>query len=83
MNRMKKVFKVTVDELRCKGCSLCVTSCPAGKLELSEKYNKKGLHYVRVVERNKCSGCGFCYLMCPDVAIAVYEENVIEGKKDE
>ena len=71
---MKKVYKVVIDELRCKGCSLCVVSCPAEKLEMSDKYNKKGLHFVRVKETGRCTGCGFCYLMCPDLAVEVLEE---------
>ena len=55
----------------CKGCGLCVDSCPKGILALSGKINQKGYHPAECVDPDKCIGCAFCARMCPDCAITV------------
>lgn len=47
----------------CKGCALCVHSCPEGILEL----DRQGKIVVKDV--GKCVFCGLCELRCPDFAI--------------
>lgn len=66
---------VTVDEKLCKGCGLCVHSCPKNVLELSEhKLNANGYPVAEPVRKENCIGCAFCAIMCPDCAIEVYKE---------
>lgn len=64
---------VLIDSERCKGCELCVVSCPEKNLKLSTVLNRGGYHPVEFNyhgEKGVCSGCGICYWVCPDFAIA-------------
>lgn len=63
--------KVTFNEERCKGCSLCVPVCPKSIIALSEKINHNGYHPAEVKEMDKCIGCAFCATTCPDLVITV------------
>ncbi len=65
--------KVIFDIETCKGCELCIESCPQDSLELSPKLNAQGYHYVVLVKDN-CTGCTNCALVCPDAVITVYRE---------
>ena len=66
------MVKVTINELVCKGCGLCVRACPKNILALSKtKLNAKGYHPATVTESEKCIGCAFCATMCPDCVITV------------
>ena len=58
--------KVTFNKEACKGCLLCVESCPKRIIALSKGYN-----YVEVKEQDKCIGCASCARMCPDCVITV------------
>jgi len=69
-------FTVYVDVERCKGCGLCVNTCPHGTLVLSEEYNAKGYHPVEFVNTDACKGCAFCAYMCPDVVLTIVREEV-------
>jgi len=70
---------IRVDRNRCKGCSLCIVSCPKQCIRLSEELNVKGYHPAEYTEdetskdRN-CTGCALCAIMCPDVAIEVFRD---------
>ena len=72
---MAKVFKVTIDKNRCKGCELCVHVCPKQVLAMSKAINDKGYFPSQVVDQPACIGCRFCAFMCPDVAITVEQED--------
>lgn len=64
--------KVTIDQGRCKGCSLCVSVCPVKILYLDKtKTNLRGYHPASVSEPDKCIGCTFCATICPDVCFTV------------
>ena len=66
--------KITINEERCKGCGLCVNSCPKKIIALSEqKFNSKGYHPAELVKPDECIGCKSCAVMCPDVAITVFK----------
>ena len=56
----------------CKGCGLCVESCPPKCLELRPDLNTYGVHPARYTGEN-CTGCGICFYCCPEPgAITVY-----------
>lgn len=64
---------VVVLEERCKGCELCVVSCPQGNLKLSARLNHAGFHPAEFSfrgEKGECTACGVCYWVCPDFAIS-------------
>lgn len=64
--------RVTVDEKECKGCGLCVESCPPKCLELDPELSPYGVHPARYTGEN-CTGCGICFYCCPEPgAITVY-----------
>ncbi len=64
--------KVTFDQDLCKGCGLCVASCPVKIVEIDKAtINKKGYNPATVVDTEKCIGCTNCATMCPDSVITV------------
>lgn len=64
--------KVVVDIEECKGCGLCVESCPPKCLELSPELSHYGVHPAHYTGRD-CTGCGICFYCCPEPgAIEVY-----------
>ncbi len=66
------MVKLTINEIVCKGCGLCVRACPKGVLALSKaKLNAKGYHPVSVAVPEACIGCASCARTCPDVAIRI------------
>ena len=69
------MVKVTINELVCKGCGLCVRACPKKVLGLSKtKLNAKGYHPAEAVEPEACIGCASCARTCPDVAIRIEKD---------
>jgi 2-oxoglutarate ferredoxin oxidoreductase subunit delta len=71
---------VKIDIETCKGCELCVESCPQDTLAMSKEINSKGYHYAVVVQDN-CTGCINCALVCPDAVITVYRESKKKSKE--
>lgn len=49
----------------CKGCELCIKSCPEDVLKLDERQK------VYVEDISRCIFCGICQVRCPDFAIWV------------
>jgi NAD-dependent dihydropyrimidine dehydrogenase PreA subunit len=63
---------IEVNQDECKGCGLCVESCPAHGLSLSAELNHYGVHPAQYLAEN-CTGCGICYFVCPEPgALTVY-----------
>ncbi|HZK20393.1 MAG TPA: 4Fe-4S dicluster domain-containing protein [Treponemataceae bacterium] len=70
--------KISIDRERCKGCYLCLASCPQKVIGISADKNSKGIYPAEYKEesvefKKTCIACGSCYLVCPDTAIEVYE----------
>lgn len=63
--------KALINQVLCKGCSMCIAVCPKKIIVLSDKINQKGYHPAIVTDQSKCIGCNACAIMCPDVAIRV------------
>lgn len=65
--------KVVVNQDECKGCGLCVESCPQKGMGLSPELNHYGVHPA-MQKADVCTGCGICYYVCPEPgAITVYK----------
>lgn len=63
---------VTINVEECKGCGLCVESCPPECLVLANELSPYGVHPARYTGAG-CSGCGVCFYACPEPgAIMVY-----------
>jgi 2-oxoglutarate ferredoxin oxidoreductase subunit delta len=65
--------KVLIDKECCKGCELCIITCPRSVLAMSEEFNGSGYHYSVAVRGESCTSCTFCAVMCPDTCIEVYK----------
>lgn len=68
---------VVINEVRCKGCTLCTSVCPQDVLTMAdERLNAKGYHPVAYNDpQGHCTGCALCAVICPDVCITVYRES--------
>ena len=67
---------VIVNIERCKGCDLCVVSCPTDVLEMSKEVNNKGYNYAVIIKPDECTGCTNCGFVCPDGCITVYRSKI-------
>lgn len=65
--------KLVFHEERCKGCGLCVLTCPRKLLVVSECLNNQGYPVAALTDPEKCNGCALCAEMCPDVVIEVWK----------
>jgi 2-oxoglutarate ferredoxin oxidoreductase subunit delta len=65
--------KIVIDRERCKGCQLCMITCPQAAICLSDEFNEKGYHFVFFQDGKKCTGCALCGRICPDMAIEVFK----------
>ena len=75
----KVIGHVTVNVERCKGCALCVESCPTDPLSLHPTdVNIRGYHYVYMENPEACIGCANCGLVCPDGVLTVYRKRIKE-----
>ncbi len=67
---------VVIDKERCKGCGMCVATCPGQTLSLSAGLNRRGYSYSQQVRETSCIGCASCALVCPDACITVYRDGI-------
>ncbi len=71
-------FTVTFNGKECKGCELCVVSCPKGIIALNpELTNDAGYHPASITAENmeNCIGCQSCVRMCPDSIITIVKND--------
>ncbi len=67
--------RLTFAEDVCKGCLLCVDTCPKKILSLNLAYvNDKGYNPVKCDAIEECIACGMCAVICPDSVIRVERE---------
>ena len=64
---------VVIDTEKCKGCEVCVVTCPTQTLALAAEVNGKGYHYSYAANPEACIGCSICAVVCPDGVITVYK----------
>src|SRR5579862_8569566 len=63
---------ILIDTEECKGCGLCVESCPPECLDLLPELKAYGVHPAHYAGGG-CTGCGICFYCCPEPgAISVY-----------
>jgi NAD-dependent dihydropyrimidine dehydrogenase PreA subunit len=63
---------IAIDLEECKGCGLCVESCPPKCLQLAPELNHYGVHAAHYTGYD-CTGCGICFYCCPEPgAITVF-----------
>lgn len=67
---------IVVDIDRCKGCEICMVSCPTGTIAMSKEVNDKGYNYAYPANPDTCIGCANCAIVCPDGVITVYRTKI-------
>ena len=68
----KKFVKIEPNE--CKGCKVCISTCPKGCLYIGSDINKIGYQYANFKDKG-CTACGLCFYVCPELgAITVYKD---------
>lgn len=67
---------IVVDTEKCKGCELCVFTCPNEVIKLNDAINSKGYHYAFMAKPEECTGCSNCAIVCPDGVISVYRKKI-------
>lgn len=76
MAKVKGVIVVDVE--RCKGCEVCIPSCPTDVIGMANEVNKKGYRYAFMKNADACTGCSNCAIVCPDGVITVYRKKIQE-----
>ncbi|MBZ9571176.1 ferredoxin family protein [Methanobrevibacter sp. TMH8] len=66
---------IKIDSELCKGCDICIASCPKHVYVKSSKENKKGVYLPCPENEEECTKCHLCELLCPDQAITVEDNN--------
>jgi len=57
---------------------LCISICPLGLIESSNRMNHKGYHPAFFKEKDlkeedrRCTGCSLCAILCPEIAVEVF-----------
>ena len=67
-------IEIKIDPERCKGCKLCIWSCPKDVLKVLKKSNNNGYFPVQQVNKENCTGCGYCHTICPEGIVEIYKE---------
>ena len=67
-------IRIVINSEWCKGCYLCVSTCPREVLDIDRARWTGSFHPVYVREIERCTACRNCELLCPDLAIEVIEE---------
>ena len=67
MKFKRKIIKI--DEKKCNGCGLCVSSCAEGAIQIMDGK-------ARLVAEKYCDGLGACLGECPEDALTVIESEV-------
>ncbi len=57
--------RVIIEADQCKGCRLCVETCPNHCLVIGSEINVLGYQYAKFDNPN-CTACGLCFYMCPE-----------------
>jgi 2-oxoglutarate ferredoxin oxidoreductase subunit delta len=69
---------IVIDIEKCKGCELCMVSCPTDVIRMEKKVNSKGYHFAYMEHPDQCTGCANCAVVCPDGVITVYRKKFDE-----
>jgi 2-oxoglutarate ferredoxin oxidoreductase subunit delta len=70
------IGSIVIDYEHCKGCELCVVSCPTEVIAMAKEVNSKGYYYAYPVNPDVCNGCANCAIVCPDGVITVYKTKI-------
>jgi Pyruvate/2-oxoacid:ferredoxin oxidoreductase delta subunit len=65
---------IEIDPDQCKGCRLCINTCPHHCIVIVSDINSMGFQFARF-ESDSCTACGLCFYICPEPgAILVFKD---------
>lgn len=50
----------------CKGCRVCVETCPNQCIVIGSHFNTIGYQHAVFRGRETCTACGMCFYVCPE-----------------
>lgn len=56
-NNCKALKSISIDPVKCMGCTACARKCPVGAIQGEKKQ-------AHVIDPKKCTKCGVCYSTC-------------------
>jgi NAD-dependent dihydropyrimidine dehydrogenase PreA subunit len=56
---------IVIEPSECKGCRLCVETCPKECIVIGSDINVLGYQHARFA-RAECTACGLCWYVCPE-----------------
>ena len=62
---------VSIDQVLCTGCELCVEACPQHVLNMRPEKTRVAGQVAIVTNPDMCTGCAQCEDTCPDFCIVV------------
>ncbi|MFN2105821.1 MAG: 4Fe-4S binding protein [Candidatus Promineifilaceae bacterium] len=67
--------RIVINQDRCKGCALCIETCPPGVIRFADHLNAMGYRPAELYDPAfQCTGCALCAMVCPDASITVYRD---------
>jgi 2-oxoglutarate ferredoxin oxidoreductase subunit delta len=74
---------ITIDNVFCKGCTICEEICPTKVLKMIDSPDRWEGALAIVVDIDACTGCMLCEVQCPDFAIFVTKPEKVKKEKAE
>jgi 2-oxoglutarate ferredoxin oxidoreductase subunit delta len=69
--KRKKKVEIHINQSWCKGCYICLETCPQKVFDKGSEVSEKGFFPVLVARPEDCTTCLQCEMLCPDLAIDV------------
>ncbi len=69
--KKKKNSMIRINQSWCKGCYICLETCPKKVFDKAAEVSEKGFFPVVVARPEDCIACLQCEMLCPDLAIDV------------
>lgn len=67
----------------CKGCRMCVQTCPKHCIYIGNSINEIGYQYAVFKTGTACTACGLCFYVCPEPGAITVFKDLPEAPEDE
>lgn len=67
----------------CKGCRMCVQTCPKHCIYIGNSINEIGYQYAVFKTGAACTACGLCFYVCPEPGAITVFKDLPEAPEDE
>ncbi len=73
-------MKVVIDDKYCKGCNICIQTCPKNVFFFSKLRSQNDYLMPVVKNEDKCINCKLCEKLCPEICISVITSDVVNNE---